>query len=54
VAGRAGALDQDVQVGQAVLQRLETADGLAELHPVAGVGDGQLEGAGRGAGLFGG
>ena len=43
VHGRPHALDVDEHVGAAVLHRLEAADGPAELHPVLGVLDGQVE-----------
>ena len=47
-------LHRDVQVGHPVLERLEAADRAAELNPVLGVFDGQVETLRRGADLLGG
>ena len=47
VDGGAHALDVDEHVGAAVLDGLEAADRPAELHPVLGVLDGQVEHPGR-------
>ena len=53
VRERPGRLDEHVHLGHPVLERLEAADGPAELDPDLGVGDGQRQRGRRRAGLLG-